>query len=285
VRAGVLLLALFLTQQLFAADLEQHLRDLRNPDPEVRIQALRELQTTLDPRIPDEMLRLLTDEGNSIRRLAARAIGSRWWQIPQERVAEFVSALQRNAGSEFEDEQNMVRRGVGLLTRDYSSDMFARSHNGRWVIYERHQLPCLIDTTTGTEELLGWAEGDAASLSPAWGNTPLAGAVVWHPRDEMVALEVLRGRKETVAWVWRHGTGLRELTTERVLKTLRVPEGDVMFHGGFYTTAKKWDGDELRLEASFDTSRRAVHTSHTVLLGWNPANLKLRVISHKKENQ
>ena len=49
---------------------------LKSPEPDVRIAALRELQTSLDPRIPDAMLPLLADEGNSIRRLAARAIGS-----------------------------------------------------------------------------------------------------------------------------------------------------------------------------------------------------------------
>src|SRR5438552_7411540 len=84
------------------------LTQLKSPEPDVRIAALRELQTSLDPRIPDAMLPLLADEGNSIRRLAARAIGSRWWQIPKK------------------------------------SDMFAASSNGRWIVYERRALPCLI---------------------------------------------------------------------------------------------------------------------------------------------
>lgn len=101
------------------------------------------------------MLSLLSDEGNSIRRLAARAIGSRWWQLSKEKVLEFVAALRRNEKSEFEDERNMIARAIGLLQRDYKSKMFARSSNGRWVVYERSGLPCLIDTTTDTEELLG----------------------------------------------------------------------------------------------------------------------------------
>ena len=50
-----------------------NLAKLKNPDPEVRIEALRELQTSLDPRIPTAMLPLLADEGNSIRRWAALA--------------------------------------------------------------------------------------------------------------------------------------------------------------------------------------------------------------------
>jgi hypothetical protein len=64
------------------------------------------------------MLPLLSDEGNSIRRLAARAIGSRWWQISKEKVPQFIEALRRNKKSEFEDERNMIARAIGLLTRD-----------------------------------------------------------------------------------------------------------------------------------------------------------------------
>ena len=52
------------------------LAQLKNPEPDARVAAVRELQTSLDPRVPDAMLSLLSDEGNSIRRLAARAI----WQ-------------------------------------------------------------------------------------------------------------------------------------------------------------------------------------------------------------
>jgi len=61
------------------------IQQLKSADAEVRIEAVRQLQTFLDSRIPDAMLPVLSDEGNSIRRLAARAIGSRWWQIPREK--------------------------------------------------------------------------------------------------------------------------------------------------------------------------------------------------------
>jgi HEAT repeat protein len=135
--------------------IDAFLAQLKKPEPDARIAALRELETSLDPRIPDAMLPLLSDEGNSIRRLAARAIGSRWWQISNE-MPEFVEALRRNKKSEFEDERNMIARAIGLLKRDYTSEMFACSTNKRWVIYERRGLPCLIDTKTETEELLGW---------------------------------------------------------------------------------------------------------------------------------
>ena len=126
-----------------AAPEDAFFAQLKSPEPDVRIAAVRELQTSLDPRIPEAMLSLLAGEGNSIRRLAARAIGSRWWQIPKEKVPQFLTALRRNENSNFADERNIVARAIGLLTRDYTSTMFACSANKRWVIYERHGLPCL----------------------------------------------------------------------------------------------------------------------------------------------
>jgi HEAT repeats len=120
-----------------AAPEDAFFAQLKSPEPDVRIAAVRELQTSLDPRIPEAMLSLLADEGNSIRRLAARAIGSRWWQIPKEKGPQFITALRRNEHSDFEDERNMVARAIGLLTRDYASKVFVCSANKRWVIYER----------------------------------------------------------------------------------------------------------------------------------------------------
>lgn len=173
---------------------DAELARLRDPDMEVRIEALRTLMTSLDPRLPAALLPLLKDEGNSIRRLAARAIGSRWWQIPDTDAASFVSALKKNAnaGEDHYDEVNMANRAIGLLNRDYSGDMFSRSPNGRWVIYERRGLPCLIDTETGSEELLGWSEDgeNGGWISAAWSNGNLDGTALWHPKHEIVALDM-----------------------------------------------------------------------------------------------
>jgi hypothetical protein len=186
--------------------IDAFLAQLKNREPDVRIAALRELQTSLDPRIPDAMLPLLSDEGNSIRRLAARAIGSRWWQISKEKVPQFVEALRRNEKSEFEDERNMVARAIDLLTRNYTSNMVARSKNKRWVVYERRGLPCLIDTQTDTEELLGWPRDPSGieEFLPARGNQPLGESalapptVTWHPTKEAVALLILQSRRATI---------------------------------------------------------------------------------------
>ena len=284
--ALVLMLGLLLSasaEEPDAAAVERHLSQLRSSDADVRVEAVRGLLTSLDPRITEAMLALLTDEGNSIRRLAARAIGSRWWQIPQERVPEFTGALKRNADSEFEDEQNMVARAIGLLNRDYSGKMFVRSPNTRWVIYERRGLPCLIDTQTGTEELLGWTGDDRPGwLAPAWGNGPLDESAVWHPTDEAVALTMLLNRKESAVWVWKHQTGLRRLDTEKAVKAVGFRESQLHRAGGIFTEMKEWKGDEIILDISFTTKKGDAYIDHSAVLGWNPVSGKLRMISRGK---
>ena len=156
---------------------DANIQKLQSPNDEVRIEALRSLLTSLDSRVPEAVLPLLSDKENSIRRLAVRAVGSRWWQIPKDRVPVFIKALQHHVSDEFEDEKNMDNRAIGLLTRNYEGNMFARSSSKRWVIYERHNLPCLLDSGNGTEELLGWAQGDAAWIVSSWGNAPTKKAV------------------------------------------------------------------------------------------------------------
>src|SRR5689334_14420116 len=93
-----------------------YLPQLKDKDPDVRVEAVRQLLTSLDSRIPEAMLSLLNDEGNSIRRLAARAIGSRWWQIPADRTQNYLKALAQNLKTEvdYEDETHMAERAIGL---------------------------------------------------------------------------------------------------------------------------------------------------------------------------
>ena len=94
VAIGLILVAFFLSGST-TNPADVYLPQLKDKDADVRIAALRELLTSLDSRIPEAMLSLLSDEGNSIRRLAARAIGSRWWQIPKEKTGSYVNALQQ----------------------------------------------------------------------------------------------------------------------------------------------------------------------------------------------
>jgi len=228
-----------------------YLPQLKNKDADVRIAALRELQTSLDSRIPEAMVPLLSDEGNSIRRLAARAIGSRWWQIPKDKSDGYVNALSQNLRPEqdFEDEKNMAERGIGLLTRRYDSKMFSRSPNSRWVLYERRGFPCLIDTTTSTEELIGWssAYNRNSEIPPWWfsGNSPIGqDEALWHPTKEVVALSVSISKRATSVWIWVHKYGLHKLTHPEMVRLLH-PKGEIDEPNPLNAEIKEWKGDDL----------------------------------------
>ena len=261
-----------------------YLPQLKDKNAEVRIEALRQLQLSLDSRIPEAMLPLLSDEGNSIRRLAARAIGSRRWQIPKEKSESYVNALQHNLRSEeeFEDEKNMAERAIGLLTRRYDSKMFSRSPNRRWVIYERLGLPCLIDTTTDTEELLGWPRDPSAieMLSAAVGNQSLVGnaetgdSVTWHPSAEVVGFVIWQTRRADTVWIWQHKFGLRKLTRSELMKLLQ-PKGITEEPNPLTAEIKEWNGDDLYVSVSW--GREPVIGKAAV--AWSLSQHKWRVIS------
>lgn len=256
------------------------LRALKSADAETRIGALRELQTSLDPRIPEAARSLLSDEGNSIRRLAARAIGSRWWQISE--TGPWLSELKSNARSEFEDEANMAERAIGLLARTYRGKMFARSANGRWVVYERFNLPCLIDTKTGTEELLGWTGEPDAWLASSWGNGPTSESVLWHPEKDAAAFEMLLGRKTSAVWVWENGSGLHKLATEDIVRALGLDRSGYHEGGGFFVEPTGWKHGSVLLEVSYTVLEGDNFKDRSETVSWDPANDRLRVLP--KEN-
>jgi hypothetical protein len=259
-----------------------YLPQLKDKGADTRIAALRELLTSLDSRIPEAMLPLLSDEGNSIRRLAARAIGSRWWQIPREKTDNYVNALQHNLRPEvdFEDEKNMAERAIGLLTRRYDSKMFSRSPNGRWVIYERRGFPCLIDTTTYTEELLSWSTAfDRRLEMPPWvfsSNSPIGPEeALWHPNKEAVALGVSISRRATSVWIWQHKYGVQKLTRSELIKLLH-PKGKIEEPNPITAEFKEWKGDDLIVSVGW-----GLKDEGSAMIAWNLANHGWRVISRE----
>jgi hypothetical protein len=228
------------------------------------------------------MLALLSDEGNSIRRLAARAIGSRWWQIPKDKSESYVNALEHNLRPEidFDDEKNMAERGIGLLTRRYDSKMFSRSPNGRWVIYERRGFPCLIDTTTYTEELLGWLPVYNRDLEmPPWifgGNSPIEqDEALWHPTKEAVALSVSISRRATSVWIWQHKYGVQKLNRSELIKLLH-PKGKIGEPNPITAEMKEWKGDDLLVSVGW-----GLEDEGSATVAWNLANHGWRVVSRE----
>ena len=159
------------------------------PGAKTQWEAIYTIANSLDPRIPAACLPMLQSSYTAVQRNAARAIGSRWWQIPQDQLSTYVQALKMNLRSKDEQLVNMTRRAIGLLTRTYDGDMFSRGPSGRWVIYERHGKPCVIDTRNHMEELLG--AGLEGTFCPSYYNEPLTGYCLWHPKEDMVALSII----------------------------------------------------------------------------------------------
>ena len=257
-----------------------YLPQLKNSDPDTRIAALRELLTSLDSRIPEAMFPLLSDQGNSIRRLAARAMGSRWWQIPKEKSETYAKVLKKNLRSEvdFEDETHMAERGIGLLTKKYDSKMFSRSSNGRWVVYERYSFPCLIDTTTYSEELIGWsADSKRDSEMPPWwygGNAPIdQDQARWHPKKEAVALSVSLSRRASSVWIWEHKHGVEKLTHSEMIKLLH-PKGKTDEPNPITAEMKEWKGDDLLVSVTW-----GIEEEGSATVAWNLAKHAWHVVS------
>lgn len=261
------------------------LAQLRDPDMEERIEALRELMTTLDPRLIDALLPLLEDEGNSIRRLAARAVGSRYWQVPAEKVPTFLEALAplAKAREEHEDVANMADRAIGLLDRKYRGRMFATSPDGKWVIYERHGMPCLIDLERKSEELLGWAAGvwDLGWFSPSWSNGEVNDSVYWLPESRAVAMSMLLNRRESTFWVWiPKGSRLVKVTPEMVFRAIGVPVAKVDRISGFSADPVRWHEGEVQFDLYYTTmeSENAGPVDHDQFAAWNLETGAIRLL-------
>lgn len=248
---------------------------LSNADMNVRVEALRELQTTLDPRLPEALLPLLADVGDSIRRLAARGVGSRWHQIPEERAAAYLAALRplANARDAHPDAANMADRAIGLLSRRYDGPMFAASPDGKWVVYERYGLPCLLDRGRNNEELIGWEGGERLGwFGPAWNNGEVAPAAIWDPRSRAVALEAILSRRVASLWFWI-AEGSREVRLDpEDLGSRFLPRGsEIHFAGGFWAEPRRWFGDEFQFVLTFVSVRSGSDdfVDHEVFAGWN----------------
>jgi hypothetical protein len=236
---------------------------LRSPDIGVRRRAIDQIQTLEDPRLPEACLPLLQDEGLSIRRQAARAIGSRFAQIPGARVDAFVAALRRCAKEGPEDVTFIAERAIGLLTRKFTSPAFSRSPDGRWVLYEQRRLPVVADRQLQSPQLLSPTHPDPEMISSdsfvALGNiedlnqkTKLLKLMVtndsmerlfhphWQPQSKALALspDIQRRFYEPII-LWRARDGA--VTTWSV-RSFRALYGQRFPHWGTLCEFVKWRG-------------------------------------------
>ena len=153
---------------------------LGSADIKVRRQAVDRIQTLDDPRIPAACLPLLQDDGLSIRRQAARAIGSRFYEIPKDQMPQYIAAMRQYRqrfppdpkppnNYDPQGDQIVAERGLGLLTRDFSGPEFSVSPNKKWVLYEERRLPMIARTDLSTRQLLSpcLSAGDPYAGSPS----------------------------------------------------------------------------------------------------------------------
>ncbi len=281
-RLGFAAIFLILSLRAGATSSEGLLSELRSADPGVRVEALRELLTSSDPRIPEAVLPLLQDEGESVRRLAARAVGSRWGEIPLSLLKKFDQALRRTR-REFGDNE-MLARALGLLNRDYSGPTFARSPDSRWVVYERYNLPCVIDTANGTEELVGWAPKRKGRFwpLPILDESPDTALVLWHPKSPMVACNVEFSRQCNAIWIWRPGKPLRIISPETFVAAVGPIDGKIAINVGVEFKAKQWQGETLQIDVSYITEKEENSTGWTAILRWDAKTDRLSATAKVK---
>jgi hypothetical protein len=245
---------------------DEWLEKLHSPDIAARRAAIGGIQTLDDPRIPEACLPLLADKGNSIRRLAARAIGSRFDRIPSGRVKDYVAALKKCADTTDQGiAKAMCERAIGLLLRNYSSDQFSVSPDGRWVLYEQRRLPVIADTRSQSHALLSpvvapdhfyadtiIVDGNVEKYEPPrqtgllklmMTNAPVADLFepAWHPKSEAVAFSpYVQWRFFHPISIWRASDGeCRTFDTHGALLPL-LPKG--WPHWSTTIEFVKWDG-------------------------------------------
>jgi hypothetical protein len=256
-------------------DVDANLKKLKSGDPEKRLEALRELEYSLDPRLPAVMLGLLKDSGDTIRRVAAHGIGSRWWQVPRDQSARYIAELKKSAAREEDNGMGECSRSIALLQQGSGSRIEFRkavsiSPNGRWIIYDRLGLPCLVDVQTQSEEMLGMESADREGRY--WGNPE---SVLWHPSREAAAIPLATRRGTACLVAWGHRTGTRVLHKETVLKLIEKRRFKPNYMTSSFSEEKlKWRGDKLLVPVAF-SNETADESDHVATVLWNPENGEL----------
>jgi hypothetical protein len=138
----------------------------------------------------------------------------------------------------------------------------------------------LIDTTTFTEELLGWSTAyNRDSEMPPWifgGNSPIGQEeALWHPDKEAVAMSVSISRRASGVWIWEHKHGVQKLTHSELVKLLH-PKGKVDEPNPITAAMKEWKGDDLLVTVTW-----GLEDERSATIAWNLSTHAWRVISRE----
>ncbi len=237
------LLILASLPRLAAAEPSPQIAKLASPDIAVRRAAVEAIQTLDDPAIPAACFPLLKDEGNSIRRQAARAIGSRFADVPADQRKAYLVALKECAALGPEANTLICQRAIGLLTENFSFPAFSVGPRKKWVLYERRKLPVITLVKGGNHELLSpvWpGENELLKLAVTNESAEELFSPHWHSSGTAVAFTmVLQRRFFHPIFIWSAGAPGVKVLEPKSLKPLLPPR-----YPNWGTTSDfvKWDG-------------------------------------------
>lgn len=248
-----LILTILFRFQAFASESEkspkQEIEALSSPVIAVRWEAVNTIQTLDDAAIPPACLPLLKDDGFSIRRQAARAIGSRFDQISEPEKPIYLKALRKCASEGPDDVTLICHRAIGLLERNFTDPYFSVSPHNKWVLYEQRRLPVVMSVKGGFHGL----------LSPVWiddwdGKPDLLKLAItneraeylfnphWNPSGDALAFSpIIQRRFFNPVCIWVAGDDSIKVLEPDALKTLlpkKYPDW------GTTTEFVKWDGNK-----------------------------------------
>ncbi len=233
---------------LAAADASNPIARLASPDIAIRRAAIEEIQTLEDPAIPAACLPLLRDEGRSIRRQAARAIGSRFADVPPDQRKIYLAALRDCAAAGPEANTLLCQRAIGLLTRNYAFPSFSVGPKKKWILYERRKLPVIAPYKDGPHQLLSLVakntigERDLPKLAVTNESAQDLFAPHWHPGGDAVAFTmILQRRFFNPICIWVAGEESVKVLEPQSLKPLLPAH-----YPAWGTTSEfvKWDGEK-----------------------------------------
>lgn len=243
-----LLLVLVIIPILFGAEPSKSIADLSSPDVNVRRKAIDAIQTLDDPAIPAACLPLLKDEGFSIRRQAARAIGSRFSDITKDQRKTYVDALKTCAKEGPEDVTLICQRAIGLLTENYRFPSFSVGPKKKWLLYERRRLPVIAPLKGGPHTLVSPVaidfngKPDLLKMEVTNESAQELFDPHWHPGGEALAFTMkLQRRFYTPVCIWSATSDKIMILEARSLKGVlpsRYPAW------GTTTEFARWDGDK-----------------------------------------
>ena len=192
---------------------------------------------------------ILKDEGFSIRRQAARAIGSRFSEVPDDQRKTYVTALKTCAAEGPEDVTLICQRAIGLLTENYKFPSFSVGPKKKWVLYERRRLPVIAPVKGGPHNLVSPVaidydgKPDLLKMEVTNESAEELFHPHWHPGGDALAFTMqLQRRFYTPVCVWSATSEKVKILEARSLKDVlpsRYPAW------GTTTEFARWDGDKV----------------------------------------